>query len=91
MYFELEKTIGFNITSNTKTIQFLKNIDNNWDFYLKKLNKAFEIFVKMKTNGIRGLGGTTPIPSKKNFLPQKPIIKKQAKQLTFKDFVSKKT
>jgi len=91
VYFELEKTIGLNIASNTKTIQFLKNIDNNWDFYLKKLNKAFEIFVKMKTNGIRGLGGTTPIPSKKNFLPQKPIIKKQDKQLTFKDFVSKKT
>jgi hypothetical protein len=90
VYFELEKTIGFNIASNTKTIQFLKNIDNNWDFYVKKLNKAFEIFVKMKTNGIRGLGGTTPLPTKKNF-PQKPIIKRQDKQLTFKDFVNKKT
>lgn len=90
VYFELEKTIGFNIASNTKTIQFLKNVDNNWDFYVKKLNKAFEVFVKMKTNGIRGLGGTTPLPTKKNF-PQKPIIKKQDKQLTFKDFVNKKT
>jgi|694.fasta_scaffold04876_4 hypothetical protein len=100
VYFELEKTIGFDITSNTKTIQFLKNIDNNWDFYIKKLNKFFESFLKMKYSPIDQWDNSMDKPRSpkpedhinfnKKIFPQKPVVKKSEKQLTFKDFVNKK-
>lgn len=90
VYFEFEKTLGFNITSNVKTIQLLKNIDNNWEFYLKKLNKIFESFVKIET---KGFGWTRKDPpdfsfNKSKDYPKKPYNRSKEKQLTFKNFVT---
>lgn len=93
VYFEIEKNLGHFLTSNTKTIQLLKNIDNNWDFYINRMGKFFDSLVKTET---RGYGWTRieapdfPFNNEKDFSPTKPIIKKpeySQKSLNFKEHI----
>jgi hypothetical protein len=91
VYFEFEKNLGFDLTSNTKTIQLLKNIDNNWDFYLNRLYKFFDSLVKLETKGygwVRNEPPDFPFNNKKEFSPDKPVFKKPEytqKTLNFKE------
>lgn len=90
VYFEFEKTLGFDLVSNSDNIKILKHIDNNWNFYIQKLSKFFESFVKLETTGSGWSNNESPKFSfnKKKDYPKKPQLKKQEKQLTFKNFVS---
>ena len=93
VYFEFEKTLGFDLASNTKSIQLLKNIDGNWDFYIKRLAKFFDSLVKTETNGYgwtRSEAPNFPFNNKKDFYPNKPIFKKPEyiqKTLKFKEHI----
>jgi hypothetical protein len=46
VYFEFEKSLSHNIISDTESIKRIKNLDKNWDFYIKKLANLFDMFVK---------------------------------------------
>lgn len=93
VYFEFEKNLGHFLTSNTKTFQLLKNMDNNWDFYLNRLAKFFDSLVKTETRGYgwsRDKAPDFPFNKEKDFYPNKPIIKKPEytqKTLGFKEHI----
>jgi hypothetical protein len=93
VYFEFEKNLGFDMTSKTKHIQLLKNIDKNWDFYLKRIAKFFDSFIKLETKGYgwtRKEAPDFPFNDRKEFSPFKPTTKKpeySQKTLNFKEEV----
>lgn len=90
VYFSIEIWTNLDLTQNTKIIQSLKHLDNNWDFYIAKLAKFLDALIKVET---RGFGWARKEPPnfgfvKKKDFPIKPsIMKPSEKQLTFKDFV----
>ena len=45
-YFEFSKSLGNNMVSDTNSIKRLRNFDKNWDFYIGKLAKVFDMFIK---------------------------------------------
>lgn len=97
VYFNLNIHLDLDIYKNSEVVKRLKNLDNNWDFYLKKLGKLFDIFIRQFKDH--------PEDSPMNFalspvhrpafkdsqkqLAQKPVFKKPQKQLTlnFKEWL----
>jgi len=46
VYFDLSISLALDLYKNAEVIKRLKNLDNNWDFYVKKLAKLFEMFIR---------------------------------------------
>jgi hypothetical protein len=93
MYFELHLNLSLNLYQNTEFIKRIKNLDNNWDFYIKKLAVAFDEFIRTTINNTKITKKASTYDDKTsklnlNKLAQKPTFKKPQKQLTlnFKDW-----
>ena len=81
VYFYLDLELNLDSYKNSEVIKRIKNLDNNWDFYIKKLAKVFEMFLKNKQ--INAPLIPAPLkPKELNQLSQKPTFKK-SKQKTF--------
>lgn len=91
VYFELNLSLNLNLYKNAEFIKRIKNLDNNWDFYIKKLSTVFDQFM---TDRIKTASQQWPGPEKKptniKQLARKPIFKKPPKQLTlgFKEWIN---
>lgn len=91
VYFELNLSLSLDLYKNAEFIKRIKNLDNNWDFYLKKLATVFDQFMKDR---IKAASQQWPGPEKKltniKQLAQKPTFKKPPKQLTlgFKEWIN---
>jgi hypothetical protein len=48
VYFNMTISLTIDLYKNSEVIKRLKNLDNNWDFYIKKLAKLFDIFIRNK-------------------------------------------
>lgn len=91
VYFELNLSLNLNLYKNAEFIKRIKNLDNNWDFYIKKLSTVFDQFMN---NRIKTASQQWPGPEKKptniKQLARKPIFKKPPKQLTlgFREWIN---
>lgn len=92
VYFNLNIHLDLDIYKNSEVVKRLKNLDNNWDFYLKKLGKLFDnIF---RPHGPRKLSMAAAeqhlaFKNSQKQLAQKPVFKKPQKQLglNFKEWL----
>lgn len=84
IYFTINVTLGLNTYQKEQQIKRIKNLDNNWDFYVKKLASLFDMFLATKS-------GEKIKPDLKfdKFLSKKPVFKKPPRQLTlnFKEWL----
>lgn len=88
VYFSLTISLTLDLYKNSEVIKRLKNLDNNWDFYIKKLAKLFDIFIRNKTASDPMQAYYKDLKNNQKQLSQKPIFKKPQKQLglNFKDW-----
>lgn len=92
-YMRLNLSVGFNLYNNSDYIARLKSLDKNWNFFILKLSKLFDIFVKNKNIKSKDVYDNPKLllgaPINKKELAKKPTIPKQQKQLglNFKEWV----
>lgn len=91
MYFIINVTLGLNPYQKEQDIKKIKNLDNNWHFYVRKLASLFDMFLaNNKAVTATSWPSVRPDPVIKfdKFLSKKPIFKKPPKQfnLNFKDW-----
>jgi hypothetical protein len=53
VYFHIEKTLSLNIINNKNILKKVMNVDRNYDFYIKKLQKLFDLLIKAESNAIK--------------------------------------
>jgi hypothetical protein len=89
----LNLSVGFNLYNNSDYIARLKSLDKNWNFFILKLSKLFDIFVKNKSIKSKEVYDNPKLllgaPINKKELAKKPTVPKQQKQLglNFKEWV----
>jgi len=92
-YMRLNLSVGFNLYNNSDYIARLKSLDKNWNFFILKLSKLFDIFVKNKSIKSKEVYDNPKLllgaPINKKELAKKPTVPKQQKQLglNFKEWV----
>jgi hypothetical protein len=89
VYFTLHISLTLDLYKNSEVIKRLKNLDNNWDFYIQKLAKLFDIFIRNKQASDPMQAYYRDLVANQKQLSQKPIFKKPQKQLglNFKEYL----
>lgn len=89
VYFSLTISLTLDLYKNSEAIKRLKNLDNNWDFYVKKLAKLFDIFIRNKKAADPVQAYYKDLTANQKQLAQKPTFKKPQKQLglNFKEWL----
>lgn len=89
VYFTLHISLTLDLYKNSEVIKRLKNLDNNWDFYIQKLAKLFDIFIRNKQASDPMQAYYRDLVANQKQLSQKPILKKPQKQLglNFKEYL----
>jgi hypothetical protein len=89
VYFNLTISLTLDLYKNSEVIKRLKNLDNNWDFYIKKLGILFDIFIRNKQAADPLHSFYKDLKNNQKILSQKPIFKKPQNQLSlnFKEWL----
>lgn len=81
VFFSLTISLSLDLYKNSEFIKRLKNLDNNWDFYIKKLAQLFDIFIRNKQASDPLHAYYKDLVNNRKQLAQKPVFKKPQKQL----------
>ena len=89
VYFSLTISLTLDLYKNAEVIKRIKNLDNNWDFYIKKLAKLFDIFIRNKRASDPLQAYYKDLVNNRKQLAKKPVFKKPQKQLglNFKEYL----
>lgn len=89
VYFSLTISLTLDLYKNSEVIKRIKNLDNNWDFYIKKLAQLFDIFIRNKQASDPLQAYYKDLKNNQKQLAQKPVFKKPQKQLglNFKEYL----
>lgn len=88
VYFHLTISLDLNLYKNSDVVKRIKNLDNNWDFYVKKLAILFDKFIKNNQSRSPAalVGAAVPIDRKE--LSSKPRFKASNQMgLNFKEWI----
>jgi hypothetical protein len=89
VYFNMTISLTLDLYKNSEVIKRLKNLDNNWDFYIKKLANLFDIFIRNRQAADPVQAYYKDLIKNQKQLAQKPIFKKPQRQLglNFKEWL----
>lgn len=89
VYFSLTISLTLDLYKNAEVLKRIKNLDNNWDFYIKKLAQLFDIFIRNKQASDPLHAYYKDLVNNRKQLAKKPVFKKPQKQLglNFKEYL----